>query len=82
MIDNQNQKNQNQKKDVLFHIKEFRVLYFMLIPAIVYYIIFCYIPMGGILMAFQDFSFRRGICILSLSLQATTFPAFSETRLS
>lgn len=27
----------------------------------VYYIIFCYIPMGGIAMAFQDFNFRRGI---------------------
>jgi putative aldouronate transport system permease protein len=33
----------------------------MLFPAIVYYILICYIPMGGILMAFQDFNFRKGI---------------------
>ncbi|MDR1904380.1 MAG: ABC transporter permease subunit, partial [Treponema sp.] len=36
-------------------------LYLMLFPAIVYYILICYIPMGGILMAFQDFNFRKGI---------------------
>jgi putative aldouronate transport system permease protein len=42
-------------------IKSFFPLYLMLLPAIVFYIIFSYIPMGGILMAFQDFSFRRGI---------------------
>lgn len=33
----------------------------MLLPAVVYYILICYVPMGGILMAFQDFNFRRGI---------------------
>lgn len=36
-------------------------LYLMLLPALAYYILICYIPMGGILMAFQDFNFRRGI---------------------
>jgi putative aldouronate transport system permease protein len=40
---------------------KFRALYLMLLPALVYYVIFCYIPMGGIAMAFQDFNFRRGI---------------------
>lgn len=33
----------------------------MLAPAIIYYIVICYIPMGGIVMAFQDFNYRRGI---------------------
>ncbi|GHT98510.1 maltose ABC transporter permease [Spirochaetia bacterium] len=36
-------------------------LYVMLLPAIIYYILICYVPMSGILMAFQDFNYRRGI---------------------
>jgi len=51
----------NNTKKLFIQMGKFRVLYFMLIPALVYYIIFCYIPMGGIVMAFQDFNYRRGI---------------------
>ena len=36
-------------------------LYVMLLLPVAYIIIFCYIPMSGVLMAFQDFSIRRGI---------------------
>ena len=32
-----------------------KYLIFMIIPAVVFYVIFCYFPMYGILMAFQDF---------------------------
>ena len=32
-----------------------KAVYLMAIPVIVYFIIFNYIPMGGILMAFQDY---------------------------
>ncbi|MDR3303137.1 MAG: ABC transporter permease subunit [Treponema sp.] len=42
-------------------VKPYAPLYLMLLPAIVFYVVFSYVPMGGILMAFQDFSFRRGI---------------------
>jgi putative aldouronate transport system permease protein len=38
-----------------------RYLYLMSIPGLVYLIIFRYIPMYGITMAFQDFSFKKGI---------------------
>ncbi|MDI6617300.1 MAG: ABC transporter permease subunit [Clostridiales bacterium] len=38
-----------------------RYLYYMSIPGLAYIIIFRYIPMYGIIMAFQDFSFRLGI---------------------
>lgn len=38
-----------------------RYLYIMLIPAIIYFIIFNYAPMYGILIAFKDFSFKKGI---------------------
>lgn len=38
-----------------------KYLYLMLIPAIVYYIIFCYIPMYGVTIAFKDFNPMLGI---------------------
>ena len=63
---------------------KFRVLYFMLVPAIVYYIIFCYIPMGGILMAFQDFNYRRGILgskWIGLQYFITFFTSYDFLRL-
>lgn len=36
-------------------------VYLMALPVLVYFIIFNYIPMGGVLMAFQDFSIKKGI---------------------
>jgi len=36
-------------------------LYLIVLPVIVYYFIFHYMPLYGLLMAFQDFSPRRGI---------------------
>lgn len=33
----------------------------MVAPGIVFCIIFCYIPMAGLVIAFEDFSFRKGI---------------------
>lgn len=44
--------------------KEFKkngVLYLIVLPVIIYYFIFHYMPLYGLLMAFQDFSPRRGI---------------------
>ncbi len=38
-----------------------RHLYFMLIPVILFYLIFCYAPMGGLVIAFKDFRFNLGI---------------------
>lgn len=38
-----------------------RVIYFMLAPIILWYIIFCYVPMGGLLMAFQNYAPALGI---------------------
>ncbi|UKI35449.1 MAG: hypothetical protein L6V93_15045 [Clostridiales bacterium] len=36
-------------------------MYLIVRPVIVYYFIFHYMPLYGLLMAFQDFSPRRGI---------------------
>ena len=38
-----------------------KYLIMMIIPAIIFYIIFCYVPMYGILMAFQKFNPKVGI---------------------
>ncbi len=34
-------------------------LYAMLAPAIVYYILICYVPIAGNVLAFKDYSFRK-----------------------
>lgn len=36
-------------------------LYLLLLLPVIYILIFCYIPMGGIVIAFKDYSFRKGI---------------------
>lgn len=41
--------------------REDTVLYIMFLPVFLYYLIFQYIPMGGIILAFKDFSPRLGI---------------------
>jgi len=40
---------------------KFWPLYLMLLPCIIYYILICYVPMTGIVLAFKDYSFRKGI---------------------
>ena len=36
-------------------------LYVMLLPAIIYYILICYVPMAGNVLAFKEYSFKKGI---------------------
>ncbi|MDR2759150.1 MAG: ABC transporter permease subunit [Spirochaetaceae bacterium] len=38
-----------------------RYLYFLLLPCLVYFIIFHYVPMYGLILAFKDFKFSKGI---------------------
>ena len=46
---NQNRKKTSAKKkgDFLPYLWKHKYLYLMLVPALVYYIIFCYVPMYG-----------------------------------
>ena len=48
------------KKGLRYHIKKYGAYYVMLIPLFIFLIIFCYVPMGGTVMAFQDFRPVRG----------------------
>lgn len=37
-------------------------LYFLALVPLIFVIIFNYLPMGGLLMAFKDYSIRKGCC--------------------
>lgn len=50
-----------QKAPVGKRIVKFWPLYVMLIPCIVYYILICYVPIAGNVLAFKDYSFKKGI---------------------
>ena len=39
----------------------YRYIYLMLIPIVIYYAVFCYAPMGGVVIAFQNFKPALGI---------------------
>lgn len=45
----------------LKNIAQNPMLYLMAVPVIAYYIIFCYLPMYGVVIAFQDYVPARGI---------------------
>jgi putative aldouronate transport system permease protein len=48
-------------RDGLAELWKNKMLYLMTLPAIIWVFIFCYIPMYGILIAFKDFNFKKGI---------------------
>lgn len=37
------------------------LLWLMIAPAILYFLVFCYLPMGGIVLAFKNFNYQQGI---------------------
>ena len=50
----------NGKKGIVRDFKKNKGLYLMILPVLLYYAIFCYKPMYGAIMSFQDFSPRLG----------------------
>ena len=54
-------KRNNPFKKLGGKISKSKYLLFMIIPAVIFYIVFCYVPMYGILMAFKDFKPKLGI---------------------
>lgn len=48
-------------KDGIEELWKHKLLYLMTLPAAVWVFIFCYIPMYGILIAFKDFNYKKGI---------------------
>lgn len=53
--------DQHKKDGFLYEIKKNKTLYLMFMPAALFFIIFSYLPMPGIIIAFQNFNFGKGI---------------------
>lgn len=49
------------RKQLIRRIKKNKLLLVMLIPGLVYFVLFCYVPMYGVLMAFQNYKLKLGI---------------------
>lgn len=49
------------KEKVIKDLKRNRYLYLMALPMIIFYIIFSYVPMGGAIIAFKDYTPSKGI---------------------
>ena len=61
-IESINPKSRNEKiKDFLIELYRHKFFYLILIPAIVLLLIFAYRPMYGVVIAFKNFSPRKGI---------------------
>ena len=56
-------------------MRENWVVYLLLLPVIIWYIIFCYLPMFGIVMAFENFKFAKGLFGRSIKDLIIAFPA-------
>jgi len=44
-----------------YMLRKHKALYLLMLPGILYYIIFKYVPMYGVIIAFQDYSIGKGI---------------------
>jgi putative aldouronate transport system permease protein len=42
-------------------IMQYRMFYLLLLPAVIYYVIFAYIPMYGVTLSFKKYMFNKGI---------------------
>lgn len=51
----------NRRSGFINTLMKYRYLYLMLLPGLVWYFIYKYLPMYGLIIAFKDFSFSKGI---------------------
>lgn len=54
-------KEPSRSQKALRYIWRYKYLYLLLIPAVVYFIVFHYVPMYGVIISFKDFNFKKGI---------------------
>ncbi|MDI4649901.1 ABC transporter permease [Cohnella hashimotonis] len=50
-----------RSKGLLGDLLRNRSLYLMILPAFVFFLVFCYVPMAGIIVAFKSYSYTDGI---------------------
>lgn len=51
----------NSTRSFVANVSKHKIILLMLVPAIIYFIIFQYLPIYGNIIAFKDFSFSKGI---------------------
>lgn len=70
----------------LFHLKKYWMLHLMTLPTVLYLLVFCYAPMFGTLIAFQNFNISKGffssefVGLKNFEFMFTTSEAWSITR--
>ena len=60
-------KREERKKDWKKSLKRDKYLIIMILPVIIYYLVFCYFPMTGLWMAFTQYRIGSGLKGLYLS---------------
>ena len=77
-------------KQFIHDIKRYYILLLMLLPAVLYVIIFSYVPMSGIVLAFKKYNYKGGIYFSpwngmgnfkALTIAGKLFPAMRNTLL-
>lgn len=53
--------NPKKRKSFLYYLKKDRFIYLLMLPGLLWYIIFCYLPMFGIVIAFENYKPFWGI---------------------
>lgn len=72
------------KQSLKKRLIRFWPLYVMLIPCVIYYALICYVPMAGSVLAFKDYSFKKGIWgspWVGLQYFKTFFTSYDAPRL-
>ncbi len=54
-------KKKSEKNGLLHEIKKNKSIYFMILPGILFFLLFAYVPMVGVITAFKDYDIRKGI---------------------
>lgn len=49
------------KSDLAKRVWKHRSIYMLILPAVIWFLIFCYYPMYGLLIAFKDYKYSKGI---------------------
>ena len=55
------EKSRSWLQQAFYYIKRDRMLWALVLPGLIFFIIFSYVPMGGVLIAFEDYRPAKGI---------------------
>lgn len=55
------QRRRGNQEKLSYRLKQYWLAYLLLLPVVLWYVIFCYAPMGGLVIAFKKYSVIKGI---------------------